>query len=153
MTYAHFRFAKCLLQTYRNNWIREKVAYFLRKIQTLRVNNSRILRFQNAKSSGYHFYMNTKICRDFQICISVPLNGVIYILKPRSIKSANVFKERKWIIFFFTVVFCLMIHNIYLKRYCFLTLLPFSTFPLLLIFVLNLKEKFFVRYYIECLEI
>ena len=82
------------------------------------MNNSRVLRFQNAKFSGYHFYMNTNICRDFQICISVPLNGVIYILKPKSIKSANVFKERKWIIFFFTVVFCLMIHNIYLKRYC-----------------------------------
>ena len=45
----------------------------LRKIQTLRANNSRILRIQNAKFSGYYFHMNTNIWRDFQICISVPL--------------------------------------------------------------------------------
>ena len=37
------------------------------------MNNSRILRIQNAKFSGYHFYMNTNIWRDFQISISVPL--------------------------------------------------------------------------------
>ena len=28
---------------------------------------------QNAKFSGYYFYMNTNLWRDFQICISVPL--------------------------------------------------------------------------------
>ena len=61
------------LQTYRNNRIRSKVAYFLRKIQILRANNSRILRIQNAKFSGYYFYMDTNIWRDFQICINVPL--------------------------------------------------------------------------------
>ena len=61
------------LQTYRDNWIRQKVAYFLRKMQSLGVNNSRILRIQNEKFSGYHFYMNTTKYRDFQICISVPL--------------------------------------------------------------------------------
>ena len=60
------------LQTCRNNIIREKVAYFSRKIQTLRANNLRILS-QNGKFSGYHFYMNTNIWRDFQICIIVPL--------------------------------------------------------------------------------
>ena len=38
------------------------------KVQTLRVNNSKILRIQNAKFSGYCFYMNTKKWRDFQIC-------------------------------------------------------------------------------------
>ena len=38
-----------------------KVAYFLRKIQTLRVNSSRILWIKNAKFSGYCFYMNTKL--------------------------------------------------------------------------------------------
>ena len=32
----------------------------------------RILRIKNAKFSGYCFYMNTNIKRDFQICISVP---------------------------------------------------------------------------------
>ena len=42
-------------------------------MQTLRVNNSRILRIQNAKFSGYYFYTNTGIWKDFQICISVPL--------------------------------------------------------------------------------
>ena len=61
------------LQTYRDNWIRQKVAYFLRKMQSLGVNNSRILRIQNEKFSGYHFYMNTTKYRDFQICISVTL--------------------------------------------------------------------------------
>ena len=61
------------LQTYRNNRMSQKVTYFLRKIQTLPVNNSGILRIQNAKFSGYHFYMNTNIWRDFQIWISVPL--------------------------------------------------------------------------------
>ena len=30
---------------------------FLRKIQTLRANNSRIFRFKNVKYSGYRFYM------------------------------------------------------------------------------------------------
>ena len=60
------------LQTYRNNRMRQKVAYFLRKIHTLPVNNSGILRIQNAKFSEYHFYMNADKWRDFQICISVP---------------------------------------------------------------------------------
>ena len=32
-----------------------KLAYFLRKIQTLRLNNSRILAIKNAKFSGYYF--------------------------------------------------------------------------------------------------
>ena len=43
-------------------------------MQTLRVNNSRILRTKNAKFSGYYFYLKTNIQGDFQICISVPLN-------------------------------------------------------------------------------
>ena len=62
------------LQTYRNNSIRWKVAYFLRRIHTLQVNKSRILRIQNAKCSGYQFYMNSNIWRDYKICICVPLN-------------------------------------------------------------------------------
>ena len=53
------------------------LAYFLRKIQTLRVNNSRILTIKNAKFSGYYFYMNLNIQGDFQICISVPLKGTV----------------------------------------------------------------------------
>ena len=47
--------------------------YFLRKIQILRVNNSRILTIKNAKFSEYYFYMNLNILGDFQFCISVPL--------------------------------------------------------------------------------
>ena len=50
-----------------------KLAYFLRKIQTLRVNNSRILMIKNAKLSGYYCYINLNIWRDFQICISIYL--------------------------------------------------------------------------------
>ena len=45
----------------------------MRKIQTLRVNNSRIFTIKDAKLSGYCFFMNLNIWGDFQICISVPL--------------------------------------------------------------------------------
>ena len=51
-----------------------KVAYFLRKIQTLRVNNLRIPGTKNAKFLEYYFYLNTNIYGDVQICISVPLS-------------------------------------------------------------------------------
>ena len=66
------------LQTYRNNRLLQKVAYFLGKIQTLRVHNSGILRIQNAKFSGYYLCMNTNIWEDFQICISVPLRKLYH---------------------------------------------------------------------------
>ena len=56
-----------------------KVAYFLRKIQTLRVDNSRILRSKNAKFSGYYFYLNPNIQGDFEICISVPLSFILQL--------------------------------------------------------------------------
>ena len=36
-------------------------AYILRNLQTLRVNNSRILRIKNAKFLEYCFYMDTNI--------------------------------------------------------------------------------------------
>ena len=36
-----------------------------KKNTTLRKHNSRILRIQNAKFSGYDFYMNRNIWRDF----------------------------------------------------------------------------------------
>ena len=42
-------------------------------MQTLRVNNSTILRTKNVKFSGYYFYFNTNLWGDFQIGISVPL--------------------------------------------------------------------------------
>ena len=50
-----------------------KTSLLFKKLQTSRVNNSRILRIKNAKFSGYCFYMNRNIYGDFQICISVPL--------------------------------------------------------------------------------
>ena len=42
-------------------------------MQTLRVNNSKILTIKNPKFSGYYFYTNLNVWGDFQICISVPL--------------------------------------------------------------------------------
>ena len=48
LRYAHSSYAKCLLQTYRNNRIRWKVA-FTGSFQTLLVSNSRILRIKSAK--------------------------------------------------------------------------------------------------------
>ena len=38
--------------------IESVLAYFLRKIKTLRGNNTRILMIENAKLSGYYFYIN-----------------------------------------------------------------------------------------------
>ena len=51
----------------------QKVAYFLRKIQSLTVNNLRIPRTKNAKFLEYYFYLSTDIYGDFQTRISVPL--------------------------------------------------------------------------------
>ena len=61
------------LQTFRDNKICWKLVYFLRNLQTLRANNSRILRIKNAKFSRYCFYMNTNIKGDFRIYFTVPL--------------------------------------------------------------------------------
>ena len=56
------------------------------------MNNLRILRIQNAKFPGYHFYMNTNIWSDFQICISVPLKQPIYYkLRPKIIANYGSF--------------------------------------------------------------
>ena len=52
----------------------KKVAYFLRKIQYVHVNNLRSHGVKNAKFSGYCFDMNINIKRDFQIYISVLLS-------------------------------------------------------------------------------
>ena len=51
-----------------------KLAYFLRKVQTLRVNNSTILTIKKGTFPGYYFYT----------IISVPLR--FYFLKIESIK-------------------------------------------------------------------
>ena len=83
------------LQTYKDNWIREKVVYFLRKNKTLWENSSRILKIQKAKFSGHHFYRSTNIWRDFQICISVPLR-VLWDLRYLFIKWDQV-RRKLWI--------------------------------------------------------
>ena len=50
-----------------------KIGLFFKKNTDLRINHWRILTIKIAKLSGYYFYMNLKMWRDFQICISVPL--------------------------------------------------------------------------------
>ena len=54
-----------------------KSSLLLRKIQTLQMYNSSILGIQNAKCSGYQFYMNIDIWANFQICIVVPLSKTV----------------------------------------------------------------------------
>ena len=72
LRYAHMRYMKSLFTNIPK-------AYFLRNLQTSRAINSRILRIKNVKFSGYCFYMNTNILKDFQICISVPLRKVDFL--------------------------------------------------------------------------
>ena len=74
LRYAHFRYAKYLFTNIQKQYNPLRISLLFKKIQTLRENNSRILRIQNAKFLGSHFYMNTNIWGDFQICISVPLS-------------------------------------------------------------------------------
>ena len=40
-----------------------------------------MIRVNNAKSSGYYFYMNTYILGDYQICVGVPLTVALIISK------------------------------------------------------------------------
>ena len=54
-------------------YIKKKLAYFSRKIQSLQVSNSKILRIKNVKFPEYYFCMNKNVKGDFQICIRVPL--------------------------------------------------------------------------------
>ena len=75
------------LQRCRNNRICEKLAYFLRKIQILRVTNSIIFTIKNAIFSGYYFYMNQNIWGDFQSCISVRL--IEYIVSDDAYQCFN----------------------------------------------------------------
>ena len=51
LVYKHTETIECL----------KKLAYFLRNIQTSRVNNSRVLEFKNAKFSEYCFHMEPSI--------------------------------------------------------------------------------------------
>ena len=60
-------------QTFRNNRIRKRLAYFLRNLHTSWANISRILSIKKANFWEYCFYKNTNIQADFPVCISVPL--------------------------------------------------------------------------------
>ena len=51
------------------HWKVKDKSTFLRKIQTLRVNNWRILTMKNVKFSGYYIYMSYIIKGDFKICL------------------------------------------------------------------------------------
>ena len=46
-------------------------------LQTLRANNSRILRIKNPKFSGCYFDFNTNMYGDFKICNTVPLSHYV----------------------------------------------------------------------------
>ena len=56
---GNYIFFKGTLMQKQSNML--KLAYFLRNLQISRANNSRSLRIQNAKFSGYCLYMNTNI--------------------------------------------------------------------------------------------
>ena len=73
LRYAHPKYVKCLFTNIHKQWNVLKISLIFTKIQTSRVNNSRVLRIQNAKFSGYCFHMYTIIQAAFQICMSVPL--------------------------------------------------------------------------------
>ena len=96
--YIPIKFAKFLFTNIKKQQnMLKKLAYFLRKIQFLRVNNSRILTIKKAKFSRYYFHINLNILRDFQICISVPLNinYVAVIQLNRTIKLCEAILPRK----------------------------------------------------------
>ena len=59
---VHPRYMKCLFTNIHKQQNKLK-SYFLRKIQTSQVNNSRIRRIKNAKFSRYHFYINPNIVK------------------------------------------------------------------------------------------
>ena len=66
----------------------QEYTIFLRKIQTLRLNKLRILRIKNVKMSGYEFYLNMYIYRDFQ-------NYIRALLTPFPIGRKRVQYEKK----------------------------------------------------------
>ena len=76
LKYAHTRYVKSLLPNIWKQYNMLKISLLFNKFTNFTANNSIILRIRNAKISGYCFYMNTNIKRDFQICFSVPLGLV-----------------------------------------------------------------------------
>ena len=92
MNYFPVNFVKCLFANIQN----QKVAFFLRNRQGLRVNNSIILRVENAKFWGYYCYVNYNIKGNFQTCISIPLihkHKYAYLTTNKSEKWTK-FKEK-----------------------------------------------------------
>ena len=49
----------------------------------------------NVESSEYHFYMNTKILQDLQICVSVPFFKCLNILEKKLMEKRQKEKTRK----------------------------------------------------------
>ena len=62
-----------------------KIACFLQNIQTLQVNNSKVLAIRKAKSLGCYVYMK----KDFKICISILLSKFISKLYIRARKNSQ----------------------------------------------------------------
>ena len=76
LKFADTRYVKSLLTNIWKQYNILKISLLFNKFTNFTANNSIILRIRNAKFSGYCFYMNTNIKRDFQICFSVPLGLV-----------------------------------------------------------------------------
>ena len=76
LKFADTRYVKSLLTNIWKQYNILKISLLFNKFTNFTANNSIILRIRNAKFSGYYFYRNTNIKRDFQICFSVPLGLV-----------------------------------------------------------------------------
>ena len=74
LRYTQPRYMKYLFKNIQKQQNMLKISQLFKKNTNFTVNNSRILRIQNAKFSGYCFHMKPNIQSIFQICISVPLN-------------------------------------------------------------------------------
>ena len=66
-------FSSIVLQTKKSNRKCEKVGHFLRKIQTLRVNNYQTMNNGNTKFSRYNSNIYRIIISSFSFCMTAPL--------------------------------------------------------------------------------
>ena len=88
---------KVYWQTFRNNRIWWKLAYFLRNFQTSRVNISRVPRIKNANFSGHYFYMIANIVYLQKDRERIKKSEKYYILKkPKLIKFSANQLETNW---------------------------------------------------------
>ena len=84
-----------------------KISLLFIKIQTLRVNNSRILTIKIAKFSGYYVYMNLNIWEDFQIlhqCTFKVLLLVVFSVEFNFWSKTRVF-QTSYLIFLISLFF------------------------------------------------